>query len=251
MPSVWQWTGFVAGGLGCAGCALVTKFDPAKTTDAGSDGDAGAGCPSGALLCEDFENGFDATKWTDIQQLGGTTAIEGTSSHVHSGAHSLHVHTDAAPMDANESYAEWRVTNAPWKQELYVRAFIYWTDPLSAGAANILQLQNADRSAGFVLYAGRTVFGWTAWAPPVDSQTTNTPPLTNAWLCVEWKLFGTDVAVSFDGGGSYSLEDSAAPTFPFAEFDVGLAFGHDSAEPAMDAWIDDVVVDTKPVPCGT
>jgi hypothetical protein len=241
----------IAGGLGGNACALITQFDPAVSPDAGV-ADAGTeGCASStALLCEDFENGFDSSKWTDIVQTGGTALIDGPPDPVHSGLHSLHLNGDPVDADANDTTIVWRTLAHQWPATLFVRAFLYWDSPLAGGVTNNLELQNADRSKGFVLYTGQGGFGWTNWGDNV-SRTTPVIPATGEWTCVEWSIDGTtgDVEVSVDGVPNPALSDTTTPTFPFTELDIGMAYTHDQAEPTMDAWMDDVVLDDKPIGC--
>jgi hypothetical protein len=131
-----------------------------------------------------------------------------------------------------------------------VRAFLFWAAPLASNnVTNNIELENSDRSQGFVLYSG-SVFGWTNFGSNV-TRTTPSVPATGAWTCVEWLIGSSgDVAVWVDGGKIPALEDTSTPVFPITELDVGLLFEHTSPEPAMDVWIDDVVVNDQPIGCG-
>jgi hypothetical protein len=246
MSKGWTFAAGVAGACGVGACALITHFDPAVTPDGGC-------ATSMALVCEDFEQGPMDRKWSRQPTMGGSWSLEGSPNPVHSGQHSLHLHADASGVDQSETVVAWQLAKpAPWGFPLYLRAFVYWTDPLAPDVANFLQLQNEPRTAGFVLYAGTGQFGWTDWAAGGDSRTSAMGPPIAAWTCVEWQFNGADgkdVEVLF-GGTKSSLGDPSAPTFSFYELDVGLQISHLVAEPAMDLWIDDVVLDNKPIGCG-
>jgi hypothetical protein len=251
----WRIALCIAGGCGAAACALVTRFDPAVEPDGGGSdaaGEAGVqGCAgSSALFCEDFENGFEASQWTDMTQVGGTATIESAPEHVHWGAHSLHLSSDAAAVDSSNTTIAWRRAGASWPATIYVRGFLFWAAPLASNnVTNNIELENSDRSSGFVLYSG-SVFGWTNFGTSV-TRTTPSVPATGAWTCVEWLIASSgDVAVWVDGGKIPALEDTSTPVFPITELDVGLLFQHTSPEPAMDVWIDDVVVNDQPIGCG-
>ena len=55
---------------------------------------------AGVLLCDDFENGLDTTKWPQVDQKNGTTVID--TSMAHRGTHALHMNSNAVsggPLD--------------------------------------------------------------------------------------------------------------------------------------------------------
>ena len=237
MPKVGTFVARVAAPVGITACALVTKFDPPATP-----------CPSTALLCEDFETGYNSSKWTDSPQMGGSWSIEKRPQYVHWGGQSLHLHSDAT-TDTGDTDVAWEATRGPWPSQLYVRAFVYGGSPLANDVANFLQLQNQGRSQGYVLYAGKDQFGWTAWAGNTF-RGSPTPPQPAEWTCVEWAFDGADVEVSIGGVPNPTLGDTNAPIVPFSELDVGLLFEHTVGEPSMDLWLDDIVLDTKPIACG-
>jgi hypothetical protein len=250
MSKGWTFAASVAGACGIGACALITHFDPAVTPDGGGDG----GCPSTALLCEDFENGSMDGKWSRQPQAGGEWDIDSRPSPVHLGQHSLHLHADEPPDGStSETEVAWELSiQGSWNFPLYLRAFVYWTNPLATQVANFLQLQKLDRSAGFVLYAGRSQLGWTDWGDNV-TRGLSTPPSTGAWTCVEWQFNGTggtDVEVLLDGKQNSSLGDPNTPIFRFSELDVGLLVGTTGGEPPMDLYVDDLVLANSPIGCG-
>jgi hypothetical protein len=240
-------------GAGCTtaaatGCSLLTHFDPPPGTH--GEGSGGPSCTSsGALLCEDFENGLDMVRWNGgVTANGGTVAIDGAPDPVHWGSHSLHLRSDAAPADGATTILAWRRT-AALPATLFLRAFVYWRAPLPQSVANSFEIESADRSTGFVLYAGQSELGWSNFGANVSRVAS--PPPTGVWTCIEWTLDGAtgDLEVTVDGTVVGALSDRAAPFFPFAELDVGMLFAHDQAEPILDAWIDDLVLDVKPIGC--
>jgi hypothetical protein len=248
MSKAWTFAAGVAGVLGVGACALVTHFDGPAVAD------GGGGCVgSSALLCEDFENGACNAPWTSCPQMGGTWDLD--STHVHSGKYALHLHSELSDADGQEIVVAWQdaMKGGGWPFPVYLRAYLYWTEPLATEVANFFQLQNQARSTGFVLYAGTGQLGWTNW-PSGPTRGLGSGPPTAQWTCVEWQFdgpSGSDVQVLYiDGGASQSLADPDASTFPFYELDIGMQIDNDEKEPAMDLWMDDVVLDTSPIPCG-
>jgi hypothetical protein len=230
------------------GCSLITRFDPPPSADAAAP--ASPSCmSSGALLCEDFEHAFDMGKWNGgITQSGGTVTIDGPPN-VHWGSHSLHLRSDASAVDAADTLLSWKRLDPTLPTTMFLRAFIYWNAPVAQSAANSLEVESADRTSGYVLYEGQSVFGWSNFGANVAVTSGALP--TGAWTCVEWKLDAAsgDVQVSVNGNVDSTLSDTSAPFFPFAELDIGMMFAHDQVEPVMDSWMDDVVVDDKPIGC--
>jgi hypothetical protein len=255
MSKGWTFAAGVTGACSIAACALVTHFDAAVTPDGGTSSEGGGGCASmpSAILCEDFESGSGDGKWTTQNQTNGSWTIVGAPEPVHSGHHSLHLHADESPDSGNQTVVDWEksITPASWSLPLYLRAFVYWTPPLANQVANFLQLQN--RSEGFVFYGGTDRFGWTDWGNGTTRQL-QMGPTTGVWKCVEWRFeVGTtgtaDVQVFTDGMPNQSLEDNTAAIFPFTELDVGLQIDNTGGEPAMDLYVDDVVLASQPIGC--
>jgi hypothetical protein len=255
MRTSWVGAAGVTGLLGIAACALVTRFDPAVTSDDASTPAEGGngGCTSTAVFCEDFESGTINNKtWNAPMDVGGTWNVDSRPDPVHSGNHALHLHSDDATQAdaATQTLVAWETTGNQWPSTLYLRAFVWWGATLASAntVSNFLQLQNADRSAGYVLYAGTNQIGWTDWLTG-DSRGVAMSPPQMTWTCVEWAFNGADVEVSINSQKNTGLGDMSAPMVAFSELDIGLLFS--GPEPAMDLYIDDVVLDVNPIPCGS
>src|SRR5579884_2740159 len=88
----------VDAGIDATDGSSATDAKPAA--DASPDVAAGpiACADAGVLLCEDFENGLDATKWVNGGNVNGTAVVDTTQAH--RGTHALHSISNALPGDA-------------------------------------------------------------------------------------------------------------------------------------------------------
>jgi hypothetical protein len=203
------------------------------------------------VLCDDFEKAtLDATTWT----ADATATID---TMAHRGAHSLKVHL--APISSGgigDSVVIETKSFPPTGSTIYVRAWMY-LGSLPAGA-NRMQVLGIEQVTGsndgdyfftnagdyrlYDQFSGQTTMS--AAAPP-----------TGSWFCVIFQVaLATGNTGSLTLGGtlsSLSQPNEVTQGSPqVGRLLLGPFFGSTtSAQPALDVWFDDVIVDVNPVTC--
>lgn len=245
---------------------------------------------AGALFCETFESYPTITTIADKQKLGpwraalsatgATMALDGT--HRTSGGSALHVHVDDAKTAGGRLFAEGTqpiFEGAP--KHLYGRLMMY-VDPNGTSTHWTFFGVNGtntdtNRAASYILSslpvknANAYAFVYGLAGIPTNAfhdcyEHGETPMPTAAWSCVSFELDSTtrklrmykdgaaDPIVSVDDRG----QGCVAPTPGTSTWDgpsvtqlyAGAWSFHEMKGP-LDVWIDDVVVDTKPVSCAS
>ncbi|MFY2561671.1 hypothetical protein ACN469_28990 [Corallococcus terminator] len=249
-----------------------TEDGGSNPTDSGTDaggtpGDGGTGnasCPSGALICETFENG--SAGW-DVGHEHSTIEADGTKPHT--GARSLHVVTEDGVNEATadvDAIARWMKSMPPFETQLFVRAhvfmksfpglfgqmgtyFVLFSDTNSDFGGIELQVIS---DAGFALddWSARNGQGWNRQGPPV-----NLGMSTGRWVCLEWEV-RRPTATSTHGNTRVYVDGALAHDFTsigmrsFNNFWVGYGFVHPQGPSASETWIDNLVVSrTQRVGC--
>jgi hypothetical protein len=237
--------------VACAGCQWILSIDPNVNVLDGGPG--GACASSGAIVCDDFEEGtIDAQRWQRVTQTGATVAVDSTRAH--SGSFALHANAAAvsAPGSANDvsGYVEHQ---GALPADVFVR---FWAFVPSAGAlpskSEILaQLVDAT-GLGMQLDVNSGYLALTSWAnsPELD-LTSGTQLSPDAWHCVEWEANQGppgQTAVWIDGN---AVGDLGVPvTAPaYVEVQLGIGFFKPPAQPPFELWIDDLVVQGSRVGC--
>lgn len=210
-------------------------------------------CPPGLDLCDDFEDPIlDGTIWTADPMVSLDT------TRAHRGAKSVHVHMPAlAAGSGNYQTLQEQQTTTSGATTFWVRAW-FWLSALPAGA-NGLELVTAERpgSAGdymFVFADGASVYSQF----DLKSRNSATTVPTGTWFCVVWKVVRAttatgSIALSGDAPAltlTDTITDSAS--MPINVVNLGLGFSSTNqpdAQPALDLWIDDVIVDSSAVSC--
>jgi hypothetical protein len=247
--------------VACAACgrlefgALATKDAPAPGNDAkdldGAAGDAGSGCLASYLLCDGFETPSLASWWTST-----ATGVSLDATVAHRGSQSLHLHTDVVDVgDAATAFVNETLTFGTMSTTFDVRAFIR----MSAVPVDNLGLIEAQQNDGtpdgdgvFATSSGLTVFSQFS----NKSRDANFTPADDAWTCVVWTVVrasdGTG-SLALGGDGSATLDNintDGSPALAEMAFGIQLANSTDtSTQPAIDVWIDDVIVATTPLTC--
>jgi hypothetical protein len=213
----------------------------------GADASTGApsSCPGAFILCEDFENGIDATKWKTTNP--GSVAIDATRAN--RGTHSLHF-SDAAQITTKAAFPA--LGNDMWGG---VFVYMVQTPP---GSTTTLTGPNSSIawSAGG---GGVTRFGFrhtrfsSGYNYPGDDFT-NTDNLVwplNQWVCVEWHHKSDPVTGMgtqdywMNGSPRPMMHFDAHPMPTFTYFWLGeYLFGS-----PYDMWMDDLVLDSAQVGC--
>jgi hypothetical protein len=217
----------------------------------GAGGDAPTARCVGAELCDGFENGFDTSLWA----VGGAT-IDTTVAH--RGSASARFHT--APLTSGQlSYvviAQER-TLALSDPTFYVR--IWYLLGASPEIGNQFELIATDQITGilgdFLFVRGDGISLFSGFANRQSDGVIPSP--VGAWTCALWTLVRADTAtgsISVSGDVSAlalpNVQTDATAPIGKMEFGLGFATQHVTvSQPALDLWIDDVIVDKLPITC--
>jgi hypothetical protein len=237
-----------------------TLYDDAGVSDgAGAlDGPSGCGCAhAGGIVCEDFEAPSPSATW----QPFGTPPVRDTSQR-HCGQASLHVRTPAfaandttfAGLLETQTFSDGTLAGG-----FYARAWVYVPSASTIATGNYFSLletrQDTDPFLGVAaqIHASRsTISDWTV-TPAAGAETTAPFP-RDAWTCVEWQVtYGATNGSStlWIGGAPAAVLSgtNTQPTPAYGAFLLGIYFQSESAQPAFDIWIDDVVLDAHQIGC--
>jgi hypothetical protein len=227
----------------------------AGPSDASSDGDGAAGgstCPPIYELCDGFEAGSFAAVWAP----GPNVTLDSTIAH--RGTTSVHVHSPAIGIGV-DGYFELRqtATLALGDPIIYVRAWVrLGSMPLNnMGLLAVEQMGTPDNEDALTLRPNDLAV-YSQFSNV--SMGNNTMPPLNTWFCVLWTVTrstGTTGSIVLGGDPpaiplpSVQTDDA---TSPIAIMDFGVAFSGSVvkvAQPALDLWVDDVIVNGSPLTC--
>lgn len=241
-----------------AGCGRYA-FD-ARTDAAAGSGDAHSDASdpcSRFAVCDGFEGaGFDP-----IWQTGANVSID--STHVHRGAQAAHTHVDALTtgMEGYSMFGELETLSASQEPTtFYVRAW-YYLSALPAGTnrmeAIAIEPIASNPTADYTFIHPDAVVLYTQSDDRSRMGAVAAP--VNTWFCLDMKVTrdtgnAGELALTSDAVPSITLgnakTDSTTTPIKFVFFGIGCAATNvDNAQPAVDAWIDDVIVDPAPVTC--
>ena len=233
--------------LGAAACGRL-GFEGSGTADAPSgDGDVG-GCGSPRRLCDGFEGPSLDPRWVS------SPGITLDSSRAHRGASSLHVHADPLAVGEGTYVTISESTILPRRDPtIYVRAWVQVDRMPKNNMAILGAVATTDFLDGvFIIPDAMTVYSQFAGA----SWETPGPPPLSTWFCLRWTIVRSRTAGSLllEGDvGTASLQNIATEGAEGLDyFQIGISFADinvDSPEPAMDVWIDDVILSTSPLTC--
>jgi hypothetical protein len=244
----------------------LAPVDYAVTPDASgaSTCDALAGQ---VALCEGFESGFlNPQVWSAVVDH----ATLSDSSFAYRGAHSLHIQTQwCNPADASVEARIIETRTFPPQTDTYVRLWAYFPRPdggapmgiapdhligpeLANGTSNypdynlFTGTNQPDNSLAFELHD--TVSGMSQ-----PSTTPITPPF-GAWFCLQFHVQLGDASTGLIefavNGTGYQWKTATIPTQAFTSLRIGPYYSQFplmSAVPPFDLWIDEIIVDSKPV----
>jgi len=229
--------------------------------DAGSSPSPSCGCANvpGAVVCEDFEGGTLSSLWQTAKS-DQPPLIE--TSQPHCGTRSLHLHSrDLAP---GESFSSTLIESETFSKPslsggFYVRAWVYARRGFTITRDNFMALFEAHQATGNYLgiaaQLGATTAAIANWTTtPLGFASTDASLTRDGWTCVEWR-----VAIAVTGsselwiaGASASLDQTnTSPTPAYDALIIGIFFsGLQYAQPAVDLWIDDLVIGSQRIGCG-
>jgi hypothetical protein len=245
------------GGNGGSGGAAGGAAGVTGGQDAGGVGGFGftgaSRCASsGALLCESFENGLDATVWTQL--IGGTGTATVDDVHAFRGTKALHIAVVGAT--GHKAAISETKTFPIANNILYARMFI-WFDTFTTGA-HFTMAEAPQTAAGawirFGGQGGKYGVGTDHGASGDWLQQDTTPVPTKQWTCIEFELksdtnefhvWQDDVERTALNVGAKQHNGFVMPPF------TSLWFGWQtySNQAPGELWIDEIAIDSKPIGC--
>ncbi len=250
------WAAGVAS-VACAGCGRV-GFDTRPgdhDTDEGGHGDASApGSCAGFDLCDRFETDQLAAVWT----VAGTAVHDTTQAHRGSG--SVHFTLPAvSPQNDAGSFLTETATLAgasTESTELWVRAWVrIGALPQAGNNLELLSLdqQGPPRFGDFVFVKSGETDVYSQFDDTVVAIPAAMP--TNRWVCLIWHVVrNTNSGMLQLGGdlGSASLAATTDGVPAVSALALGPNFSKTNltvAQPALEVWIDDVIVHHAALTC--
>lgn len=209
-------------------------------------------CPtSTAVLCDSFETGAPLAAWSKNQNRG-TITVETTRAY--RGTRSLHAHQDALTT-GQDAQATLYLQSFP-QPDVWVRLFVYVPSAFpAADASPVGALQSVSPWHGAFLNLHSGVFATYNDTPTTPIERISTVPVpTNRWFCLEYALrIGATgyVRASVDGTAiaDFAASQSTTATPAIGTLFVGLSVYASANVAARDLWIDEIVIDNKPIGC--
>jgi hypothetical protein len=232
-------------GMGVTDAGQDSATGPDASAPDGSAGTpSGGGCPAGVVFCDDFESysigSLPGGKWhtATAPSAGFSMGVDGM--HAFSGTKAVHVAL-AYPTDA---YRAVNISTNPGVagSAVYTRFMMYMTQWVR-GTTSI--------HARFLVMGGYAVelnFTPTAYAIEVINDNFGSAakmgpaPILNRWVCIQAQ-FGPKLALSVEGK---QLDAPAGGGQGLQSLWIGMSTNHPIT---TDFWIDDFVVDSKPIVC--
>jgi len=218
----------------------------------GSASDGSQDCSALYELCD----GFEGTSFAAVWMVTSNVTIDTTVAH--RGASSMHAQTPIVPIGTN-SYRQLRQTTTLALDDptFYVRAWVRISamPVVNMSFIAVEQSGGPDNEDAFVLRPTDLAI-YSQFAN--NSNGNGTRPPLDTWFCVLWTVHrDTGNAGSIMLGGDEppapplnNLQTDAAS--PIAIMDFGIAFAGSvvtQQQPAMDVWVDDVIVSSFAVTC--
>jgi hypothetical protein len=208
---------------------------------------------AGAIFCDGFEAGSLVAPWGTLPVHGSITV---DAMHVYRGNYALHAHQAAIGSGSQDTGVAISTQSYP-SPDIYLRAFVYLPGPASTGTFTFLRAQMSGGTQDSVdLQVANGVFATYASRVSTGEVSTTVPPL-DRWFCVEWHVHMASsgyAALSIDGNPVPGLQ--SANTFDTTNSPIydWLVVGLDSASassgiPARDLWLDEIILDNKPIGC--
>jgi hypothetical protein len=214
--------------------------------DAGTALDATAGCQY--ALCEDFESGALAARWTQ-HATKGTVGVD--QVRVHGGAYAFHAHTNASTPNNNLSANIAESETFPLLQAgVFLRAFLYLPSPAPASTGILFVVKQGGVGDELdVDSPGAPLLFYEFNSNPDVSVTSATAFPTDRWVCLEWQVLSGESRTFLDGVEVTDLHRTGLKVLAFDTLEVGLDFFSSANQPAYDLWIDDVAVNGSRIGC--
>jgi hypothetical protein len=207
-------------------------------------------CLASYHICDGFESGISASWTTTAAGISLDTTV------AHRGSASVHAHVDAIAVGVND-YATIFDTQVLGLGEpmVYVRAYVM----VSALPAtnNRMELISATRSSSggdYLFLHDIELAVYSQYSTAIMKN--GSPPATNTWLCMLWTVgrstaaTGTIALAGDPPPASVTTQTDGSPPINDLAFGIGYSGTNvNTAQPAMDVWIDDIIESPSPVTC--
>jgi hypothetical protein len=203
-------------------------------------------------LCDGFEGAsIDATKWQVFMQ-NGTVSIDTTFAF--RGNQSIKFHHDVTPASGGQ--AETSIANTtilPITTTIYARAWFFMPAPAQPAVANLINFvdQSAGQGASFVDDHGHP--GLNDYTPPLAYAASAAQTVaTGTWTCLEMAMPQTGTTGTLNiwmNDTPVDVSLTGAQTLPISQLVFGVYYYQPPMLAAEDIWLDEVIVDDKPVSC--
>jgi hypothetical protein len=141
--------------------------------------------------------------------------------------------------------------------ELWVRAWMYI--PAAPVANNLMRLMAVEQTVlpydGMGVFLGADKLQQESYEGGHVATSAGSAPMLNRWLCFEWKvtLSATSGALELSVDGLSQVPPvmgQTQPTPPVGQVAIGAyLFQQPQLQPAFDLYVDDVIIDDKPIGC--
>jgi hypothetical protein len=235
-------------------CDTTSNTCVHSLVDAGDAPNDTLSCTAKFDLCDGFEApDIDTSLWSP------SPGVVRDTTRAHRGAASLHVSVAALTTGrgGGATVTETR-TFASAASTLWVRAWFWMASlPADMNAMELTSVEQTMGGEGDYLFARSNN---TQVYSDFDFQITGTgvAPPTDGWFCVVWTI-----TRSTTNTGALDLSSDVLPTIslhgtitdaqsPIGRLRLGLNFASTNVkvdQPAIEAWVDDVIVDPRPVTC--
>jgi hypothetical protein len=222
--------------------------DATAPTDSGVVDSGPPACPY--LLCEDFEAPLDMNVWSfEMPYHPATTQIEVISSSAAHGLHALHVRS----LSPDAAFLKETVTQTgTLTQHLFGRAYLSISMAPPSHARIFVGGPMTRTEDGDQLEVGGYGGGWqlTFWSSTKGEHPAagGTIP-TQTWTCIQFELDNASGLIQVGGPGVRGFQMSGASNAGWATAGMqAVYFGYEGPTP-VDLYLDDLAIDSKPVPC--
>lgn len=243
----------------------LPEADPARADAGATDADGGAPfegeagppslCPGSTFLfCDGFEQNL--TNWTGIASTGGEVSVD--SAHVYRGTKAMHADIYAIADAGATAYAMvQRYGSEPWPTHFFTRFFAYVPSPAPPSTAGLLDLiENAPPYSGTELRLvppdgalGMQTYGTSAGLVTWQSAAASSP--LDQWVCFEVEVdTGAETEHVYVNDAEVTDLMRSGLTLPqLGNVGVGLGFYQPNVHGVVEAWIDEVAVDSARIGC--
>jgi hypothetical protein len=204
-----------------------------------------------ALLCDGFEAAALDPQWQAVG-AGGVATLDNTRAH--RGTHSVHVHTDAAAANADPNAGIEVARVFPINGTAWVRAWFYFPPTYPTNFDQVINFLDAGTGGSSYCTKNDVAVSndYGASSGPSYLESARTIPL-GTWTCLRMALAQPgptgDIHIYVDTNEASDAALLGAQVTPAARLLIGADYFGNPAMGASDFWIDDVIVDNKPISC--